>query len=206
MYLNLNIEPSSSIVAMDRFMIHIKTNLVEILIYFLACFMIFLYVYVHQKIRRMLYLTLHKKIGLLKRFQLSFYTRFFTFMQLMLLEKRPIFEVFVDITNRFKNTVFEKDLKTILIEIQSGRSFSSIFEGSPIFDHVIAQLFHQAQSNEQIYEIASVLSQYYYEALMMRDQQFYAFIEPVLIALLSVCVGLIAFMIYEPLFSMYEGL
>lgn len=206
MYRNFNIEPSPLLILIDTIIFYIEINIISIILVLLLSIGMLLFVYFHQNIRRFLYHIFYRKLRMLTRFQLSFYTRFFTFMQLMLLEKRPIFEVFVDLTKRFNKTVFEKDLKIILIEIQSGRAFTSIFEASPIFNHVIANLFHQAQSNDQIQAITLVLSEYYYEELMMRDQQFYALIEPILIALLSVFVGLIAFMIYEPLLSMYEGL
>jgi len=206
MYVNFNVEPSGLMRTIETMRIWIYTYF-PIIMFILACVMIgFTFLYMNQTIRREMFMFMYKKLRLFKRFHLAFLTRLFTYMQLMLLEKKPIFDVFIELEKRFKYTVFERDLKTLIIQLEEGQSLSEMIKISPIFNSVISNLFQHAQSNEQIQEITTVLSQYYYEELVMRNHQFYAMLEPILISILSVFVGLIAFMIYEPLLSIYEGL
>lgn len=206
MYVNFNVEPSAFMMTLELIRLFLTRYYIWMIAILLLMVTVFFLLYFKLEIRRNLYLFIHIKLRFLKRVQLAFYIRFFTYMQLMLLEKKPIFEVFVELENRFKYSVFEKDLKILRLQLEEGQAISNILSTSPIFNTLISNLFQQAPSNEQIQDITTVLSQYYYEELMMRDQQFYAMLEPVLISILSVFVGVIAFMIYEPLLSIYEGL
>jgi type II secretory pathway component PulF len=206
MYMNFNVEPSLIIRIIDSIGLILMRYLIFILAIAILVFGLFFSLYFKLETRRKIYLFMLLKLQLLKRIQLAFYIRFFTYMQLMLLEKKPIFEVFVELEKRFQHSVFHKDLTILRLKLEEGQAISKILNTSPIFNHLISNLFQQAPSNEQIHDITSVLSQYYYEELMMRDQQFYALLEPILISILSVFVGVIAFMIYEPLLSIYEGL
>lgn len=206
MYLNFNIEPSAILRIIDLISSFFIRNGLFILVIFLVLFGLFFLLYFKLEIRRKIFLFMRIKLQLLKRIQLAFYIRFFTYMQLMLIEKKPIFNVFVELEKRFQHSVFHKDLNSLRMKLEQGQALSKILDTSPIFNSLISNLFQQAPSNEQIHDISTVLSHYYYEELMIKDQQFYALLEPVLISILSLFVGLIALMIYEPLLSMYEGL
>lgn len=206
MYVNFNVEPSAFMMTLELIRLFLTRYYIWMIVILLLMFTVFFLLFFKLETRRNMYVFIHIKLRFLKRVQLAFYIRFFTYMQLMLLEKKPIFEVFVELENRFKHSVFEKDLKILRLQLEEGQAISNILSTSPIFNTLISNLFQQAPSNEQIQNITTVLSQYYYEELMMRDQQFYAMLEPVLISILSVFVGFIAFMIYEPLLSIYEGL
>lgn len=206
MYVNFNVEPSTIMTTVDLAIVLFSQYFEMILLSIVVLIFIFCILYFKINIKRSIFIWVYSNLRLLKRVYLTFYIRFFTYMQLMLLEKKPIFDVFVELEKRFKHSIYEKDLKTVRLHLEEGQAISDILDRLPLFNSVISHLFQHAQTNEQIQNITSVLSQYYYEELTMRDQQFYAILEPVLISILSVLVGFIALMIYEPILSIYEGL
>lgn len=159
-----------------------------------------------HKIKKKLYTVLHVQFKLFKSVHLGYYVKFFSLMQLLLLNQTPIYDVFRQLKTSFLKTNYEDDLEYLVRRIESGQSLYEGFKQSLFFNSMIAGIFKDAQSHQQLYDASKILTTYYQEALDIRHHQFYTRLEPMLITLLSIIVGMIAWLIYYPILNIYDGL
>ncbi len=206
MYQTFQIETSFMMNVIETISNYVKGHILLIMMMIVMVMISAIIAVKNVNLKRNLYYFFHHRLHMFKRMQLHFYIQFFTYLHVLLLEKKSVIHVLKTITFRFRHTVFEFDLNQIYDDVLVGKSLSESLLDSKLFDVTIVQIFSQAQSDEQIQSTASILRQYYFDELTMRDHQFYSLLEPILISVLSLFVGLIAWMIYEPILSIYEGL
>jgi len=96
----------------------------------------------------------------------------------------------------------QKALHFISQEIQKGNSFGTALKATSFFDQRIHSFIHVGEETHQLKAIFEELSLYYEEKMTQRSKRFASLLEPLIIVLVGMLIGLILVSMYLPMFQL----
>ncbi len=136
-------------------------------------------------------------VGELLRKELT--SRFAVVLSALLRSGLPFIEA-LQITRRtLRNRVFQQALKQYEMAVNAGRDVAAPLAASGVFSPMVVQMLAVGQQSGQLEEMLEQLAETYDEEVDMATQRLTAVLEPLLIVLLALMVGTVAFATILPI-------
>ncbi|MCX6823474.1 MAG: type II secretion system F family protein [candidate division SR1 bacterium] len=103
------------------------------------------------------------------------------------------------IGNSFTNFFYKKKMIEIKANLKAGFSFAESMEGSSLFDPILIQIVHVGEETGNIGEVTRKMSEYYRDLLQTKIDILMSFLEPILMALIAIVIGVIVGSIFLPM-------
>lgn len=101
--------------------------------------------------------------------------------------------------NAFTNFFYKKKVMEIKENLNAGFSFSESMEWSSLFDPILVQIIHVGEDTGNITEVLKKMADFYRDMLQTKIDILMALIEPLLMALIAVVIGVIVGSIFLPM-------
>lgn len=103
------------------------------------------------------------------------------------------------IKNSFNNFFYKKKMMEIKENLKAGFNFAESMEWSKLFDPILIQIIYIWEETGNIGEVARKISDFYRNLLQTKIDVLMGFLEPILMAVIAVIVGLIIWSIFLPM-------
>lgn len=104
------------------------------------------------------------------------------------------------------NEVYKEIIKEAITNLSVGNGLSKAFEGKWAFPRTAYEMLLTGEKTGRLGSMMENVANYYEEEQKNLVQRLKSFIEPVMIVLLAVIVGIVLLSIFLPMFKMYEGI
>ncbi|MCX6824011.1 MAG: type II secretion system F family protein [candidate division SR1 bacterium] len=101
--------------------------------------------------------------------------------------------------NTFTNFFYKKKVLEIKENLNAGFSFAESMEGSSLFDPILVQIVHVGEDTGNITEVLKKMADFYRDMLQTKIDILMSLIEPLLMALIAVVIGIIVGSIFLPM-------
>lgn len=101
--------------------------------------------------------------------------------------------------NTFTNFFYRKKVIEIKENLNAGFSFAESMEWSPLFDPILVQIIHVGEETGNITEVLKKMADFYRDMLQTKIDILMSLIEPLLMALIAVVIGIILGSIFLPM-------
>ena len=112
-------------------------------------------------------------------------------------------EMLGKITN---NEIYKDIIREAVNNLSTGNGLAKAFEGKWAFPRIAYEMILTGEKTGRLSSMMENVSSYYEEEQKNMVQRMKSFIEPVMIVLLAVIVGVVLLSIFLPMFKMYEGI
>ena len=191
--------------AIIDFSLFLKNNFIYILLGVLACILLFVFLYKRFKNFRyavqwtMLHLPIVKTV--IMDSEIIMFTK--TFASLI---NHDVFitdslEILGKITN---NEIYKKLINNSINDLSNGKELSLAFKNNWAFPDTAYEMLSTGERTGKMGEMMENVSKYYQEQQKTLVTQLKSLIEPVMIVILAILVGLIVLSIVIPMFDMYK--
>jgi type IV pilus assembly protein PilC len=120
-----------------------------------------------------------------------------------LLRSGLVFVEAIQITRRtMKNRVFRRAMDEYEAAVKAGRDVAAPLAASGVFSPMVVQMLAVGQQSGELEEMLEQLAESYDQEVAVATQRLTALLEPLLIVLLAVMIGLIAFATILPILEM----
>lgn len=103
------------------------------------------------------------------------------------------------ISDSFTNFFYKKKAIEIKSNLKAWFSFAESMEWSSLFDPILIQIIHVGEDTGNIWEISRKMADFYHDLLQNKIDILMNFLEPILMALIAVVVGVIVWSIFLPM-------
>ena len=104
------------------------------------------------------------------------------------------------------NEIYKEIIKEAITNLSTGNGLSKAFEGKWAFPRTAYEMLVTGEKTGRLSGMMENVANYYEEEQKNLVQRLKSFIEPVMIVLLAVIVGIVLLSIFLPMFKMYEGI
>lgn len=104
------------------------------------------------------------------------------------------------------NVVYEKALLEAEVEVKNGKSLSSVMEKNPLFPPIVPQMLLVGEETGQTEKVLVKVADFYEEEVDTAISGISSIIEPVMIVIMGVMVGLIAASVMLPIASLSQNI
>ena len=101
--------------------------------------------------------------------------------------------------NTFTNFFYRKKVIEIKENLNAGFSFAESMEWSSLFDPILVQIIHVGEETGNITEVLKKMADFYRDMLQTKIDILMSLIEPLLMALIAVVIGIILGSIFLPM-------
>lgn len=101
--------------------------------------------------------------------------------------------------NTFTNFFYKKKVMEIKENLNAGFSFAESMEWSSLFDPILVQIIHVGEDTGNITEVLKKMSDFYRDMLQTKIDILMSLIEPLLMAMIAVIIGVIVWSIFLPM-------
>jgi type IV pilus assembly protein PilC len=113
----------------------------------------------------------------------------------------------LEITSRsMSNVLFQRALEKTKEEAERGVSLSTPIAASNLFPPMVSQMLRIGEETGNIEGMLDKVAEYYEDEVEIATQSLSASLEPIIIIVMAVIIGVIVMAIYMPMVSMYQGL
>ncbi|OQA52629.1 MAG: Type II secretion system protein F [candidate division WS2 bacterium ADurb.Bin280] len=141
-------------------------------------------------------------LPLLKGFYVGVYmTRFTRTLSMLVASGVPIMTSVSLVADVIDNNVYEKVLRGVALELERGVPISSPLSRTATFPPMVSQMIVVGEQTGKLDEILMVLSGFYEEETEKRVKSLSALLEPILLIIVGLGVGIIVFSIIVPLYQ-----
>lgn len=113
----------------------------------------------------------------------------------------------LEITSRsMTNVLFQKVLEKTKEEAERGVSLSAPIAASGLFPLMVSQMLRIGEETGNIEGMLDKVAEYYEDEVEIATQSLSTSLEPIIIIVMAVIIGVIVMAIYMPMVSMYQGL
>lgn len=141
--------------------------------------------------------------GLLKKTYASRFTR--TFASLIS-SGLPLIEVF-DVSGKvIGNAVYEKEIEEMAEEVKSGHPISTTLKKSKLMPKMIGQLSSVGEKSGNIDEVFDTLADFFDRDIDSMTTNLSALLEPVLMVVMGVGIGLIVISVLQPIYGLVNAI
>ena len=103
------------------------------------------------------------------------------------------------IANTFTNFFYRKKVLEIKENLNAGFSFAESMEWSSLFDPILVQIIHVGEDTGNITEVLKKMADFYRDMLQNKIDILMSLIEPILMAMIAVVIGVIVWSIFLPM-------
>ena len=118
----------------------------------------------------------------------------------------PMIEALDIVARTMGNVHFREALLEAKDDVAIGESLSSSIARSGLFPPLVHHMLHIGEETGDIEEMLTKLAEYYEEEVELTTQQVMAAIEPLVIVVMALVVGLIVGAVMMPMMTMYDAL
>ena len=104
------------------------------------------------------------------------------------------------------NEIYKEIIGEAITNLSTGNGLSKAFEGKWSFPRTAYEMLLTGEKTGRLSSMMENVANYYEEEQKNLVQRLKSFIEPVMIVLLAVIVGIVLLAIFLPMFKMYEGI
>lgn len=133
-------------------------------------------------------------------------SRFARTMSTLMSAGLPLIDALEITGNTMTNYHFKKALRRVRDGVISGTGLAEPLAGSGVFPAMVCHMVKIGEETGNVEEMLDKLADYYDEEVEDVTQQLMAALEPMIIILLAVVVGVIILAVMLPMMNMYEGL
>ncbi len=118
----------------------------------------------------------------------------------------PMMEALSITAGTMDNIIAKQVLLDAKEEVAKGRSLSSCIQSSAVFPPVVGHMTKIGEETGNIENMLEKVADYYDEEVEIATESIMALIEPLIIVILALVVGVLIMAIMQPMMSMYSGL
>lgn len=104
------------------------------------------------------------------------------------------------------NEIYKDIIRDAVTNLSTGNGLSKAFEGKWAFPRIAYEMLLTGEKTGRLSSMMESVASYYEEEQRNMVQRLKSFIEPVMIVLLALIVGVVLLSIFLPMFKMYEGI
>lgn len=104
------------------------------------------------------------------------------------------------------NTVYEKAILAAEVEVKNGKNLSAVIESNPLFPPIVSQMLAVGEETGQTEMVLVKVAEFYEEEVDVAIDSLSSIIEPVMIVIMGVAVGLIAGSVMLPIAGMADNI
>lgn len=104
-----------------------------------------------------------------------------------------------------KNIFFQRAIYKAREQVMTGSSLSKPLKNSGLFPDMVIQMLTIGEETGNILEMFDSIAEFYEEEVENATERFVTYLEPILILILAVLVGLIAMSIIQPMLILYSS-
>ena len=104
------------------------------------------------------------------------------------------------------NEIYKDIIKEAVTNLSIGSGLAKAFEGKWAFPRIAYEMLLTGEKTGRLSSMMESVAEYYEEEQRNMVQRLKSFIEPVMIVLLALIVGVVLLSIFLPMFKMYEGI
>jgi type IV pilus assembly protein PilC len=117
----------------------------------------------------------------------------------------PLIDAVEQTANVIKNKIIRDKLKECKGQVAKGIPLSKPIKDMEIFPLMLSQMMHIGEETGNIEDMMSKVADFYEEEVEIAADALSAMMEPLIIVVLAVVVGVIVIAIYSPILSMYDA-
>ena len=102
-------------------------------------------------------------------------------------------------SNTFTNFFYKKKALEIKENLNAGFSFAESMEWSSLFDPILVQIIHVGEETGNVTEVLKKMADFYRDMLQTKIDILMSLIEPILMALIAIVIGMIVGSIFLPM-------
>lgn len=134
-------------------------------------------------------------------YELLYMSRFCRTMSMMLSSGIPIMEAIAITADVIQNRVYTRSLQAVAMQVERGIPMSVPLQKDKNFPQIVSQMVMVGEQTGKMSITLSKLAEYYEKETENKVKGLSALIEPVLIVLMGIGVGFLAFSIIWPIYS-----
>ena len=124
-------------------------------------------------------------------------------MSIMMAAGLPVVEAVDVAAKTISNFYMSRSLEGIEAEVESGRTLSASIEKTGAFPHLVSEMTGVGEETGTLESTLKVISEYYDNEVETLTARALSLLEPALIIILAIIVGVILLAVYLPMFSIY---
>ena len=124
-------------------------------------------------------------------------------MSIMMAAGLPVVEAVDVAAKTISNFYMSRSLEGIEAEVESGRTLSASIEKTGAFPHLVSEMTGVGEETGTLESTLKVISEYYDNEVETLTARALSLLEPAMIIILAIIVGVILLAVYLPMFSIY---
>jgi len=104
------------------------------------------------------------------------------------------------------NVIVMDDMSGVINDVKKGQSVSSLLRRVPVFPAMMVSMLSVGEETGAVDDMLAKTADYYDELLESAISKLVALLEPVMIVIMGVSVGMIVIAMYLPMLSMYDNM
>lgn len=124
-------------------------------------------------------------------------------MSIMMSAGLPVVEAVDVAAKTISNYYMSRSLEGIEAEVESGKTLASSIEKTEAFPHLVSEMTGVGEETGTLESTLSVISEYYDNEVETLTARALSLLEPAMIIILAIIVGVILLAVYLPMFSIY---
>lgn len=147
------------------------------------------------------------KIPIIKRvLQYIYLARFAENLSTLVKSGLPIVSALQITGNVIGNSVYEKDIKEAAEKVKAGGTISEVLSGKPNFPPIMTQMIRVGEETGKLDTTLISMSKFYSREADQIVSNLSSIIEPILIVILGIGVGILVFSIIIPIYNIAQGI
>ena len=104
------------------------------------------------------------------------------------------------------NTYFIEGIENIKVDVENGIPLTDSLKKTQLFPELLENLLQVGEETGNIEQMLENSANYFEDEVQTATRQLTSALNPIIIVVLGVFVGLLVYSIYTPMFSMYQGI
>ena len=104
------------------------------------------------------------------------------------------------------NYYFKEGVETIRIDVMNGLTLTQSLKKTGLFPELLENLLQIGEDTGNVEEMLNNSATYFEEEVETATLQLTSVLQPIIIIIMGVFIGLLVYSIYSPMFSMYKGI
>ena len=140
---------------------------------------------------------------LLKRSYMARFTRTFA---ALVASGLPLLEVFRSSSKVIGNVLYEEELVSMAKKVETGTAVSVVFKKSTMFPGMIGQLAAIGEKSGNMDEVFDSMADFFEKDVDNITSNLSALLEPVLMVVIGICVGLVIVAVLQPIYGLVNAI
>lgn len=140
---------------------------------------------------------------LLKKSYMARFTRTFS---ALIASGLPLLEVFKSSSRVIGNVLYEEEIVSMAKKVEAGTAVSIVFKKSSMFPSMIGQLSTIGEKSGNMDEVFDSMADFFEKDVDNITSNLSALLEPILMVIIGVCVGLVIVSVLQPIYGLVNAI